>query len=365
MRYVLLVVVGLMLLALVGCGGSGSGGNNNQDTGGLTGQLNATNAADYNILVDGQPLSAAPSANGRFSIPNLPAGHHTISLVSGSGMAGAHMGVDVIGGQVTDVGDVVPTAGGQIVGLVSRVNEDNTTTRLAGVEVIADPEPIYVVMGARQTSMPPVRDGGDLQLTAITDDNGSFVIPAVPEGGYVVTVNVPGLMQGVAYVWVSPDTTSTADFQLQIAVDPGVGTVLGHVFAAGEAGSAPLEGAMVSIYSDGEWRPTPEPDPVPLTAAVKSLAMSMMPPDANGVIAPPYYFDQFSTLTAADGSYSLNVPSGHLQINVWAEGFEPAYDTVTLQPQATETRDFTLNQWVEPPPPVDGGGGGTDPGTSG
>lgn len=363
MRYVMLVVIGLMLLGLMGCGGSGPATNTNQDVGTLTGQVSAADAGNYQIIVDGQTLDQKPSADGHFSIPDMPPGQHTISVISPSGMAGAHMVVNVVGGETTDIGDIQPTAGGQIAGLVSRVNEDGSLTPLSGVEVIADPEPIYVVPSPNDAVPPPVRDGDMMEFTAITDENGSYVIPAVPQGGYVVTVNVPGLEQGAVYVSVTPGDTAVADFKLQAAVDPGVGTIMGKVFAALEGGSSqPLEGAVVSVFSGDGWTPGPQPEPMPLPPTVLGMDMGMMPPDATGVTVPPYEFRHFSTLTAADGSYSLNVPSGNLRISVWAEGYEPTDDSVTLQPGQTVERDYTLNpgqdETVPGPMPGPGEGGG-------
>lgn len=350
MRYAVLSVVLIVALSLMGCSGGGGGNVDPQQTGRLTGTLNAVNPASYQIVLDGQPLQATPQPDGSFSLPNLPPGPHTIAFISG--MSGVYLPVDVVAGDTTDIGDVTPVAGGQITGLVTQQNEDGSLTPLAGVEVIADPQPIYVEPDPGPVPLQvQTRDAAELQLKAITNENGSYVIPAVPEGAYVVTVNVPGLMQGVAYVWVSAGTTAPADFQLVAAVEEGIGTVLGHVTAALEAGVQPLAGAMVTIHSDGGWQPVPPTDPIALPDAVRSMGVA--PPGAIGIIAPPYYFNQFATLTAADGSYTLNVPSGHLQISVWAEGYEGAYDSLTLQPDATVTRDYSLTPW-EPIPPIDG-----------
>jgi len=350
MRTVLLTCVVFMLVGLMGC--SGGGGNTNpQQAGSLVGTLNAANPASYRIVVDGQPLAAAPQADGSFSIPNLPAGPHTIAFISGSGMVGIYLPVEIDPGRPTDIGDVSPVQGGQIVGFVMRTDDAGNLTPLAGVEVLADPEPIYYYDGDDpQPAQVQTREAEELTLTAITEEDGSYRIPAVPEGSYVVTVNVPGLMQGVAYVWVSAGTTSPADFQLVAAVEEGIGTVRGHVTAALEAGAQALAGAMVTIYSDGGWRPVPPTEPITIAAAIRSMGVA--PPGVDYVIAPPYIFNQFATLTAADGSYTLNVPSGHLQINVWAEGYEGAYDSLTLQPDATATKDYALTPWTDVPVPI-------------
>lgn len=354
MRVAIVGVVVLVLLGLVGCGGGG-GNVNPRQTGQVTGTLSAANPASYQIMLDGAALDVRPAADGTFAIPNLPAGSHTIAFVSG--LVGIYLPVEVDPDKTTDVGEVVPVQGGQIAGLVCRRDDDGTLTPLAGVEVLADPEPIYEIMGSTSPAQVETREGDSLSYKAITDENGSYVIPAVPEGAYVVTVNVPGLVQGVAYVWVGAGSTAPADFQLVATVEEGIGTIAGHVTAVLEAGNQALAGALVTITSDGGWQPVPPTDPVILPDAIRSLGVA--PPGTDCIIAPPYIFNQFSTLTASDGSYTLNVPSGHLQISVWAEGYEDAYDSLTLQPNETVTRDYALAPWTVIEEPGDGGDGTT------
>lgn len=351
-RLALLLIV-LPVLILAGC----SGGDKTpvtQGTGTITGQLAGASPENYNIVVDGAELDAHPAPDGSFSIPNLPAGTHYVSLISDSGFAGAHMAVPVNSGDETDIGDVTPQPGGQIVGLVSQKDGEGHLTPLSGVTVIADPEPVYVMDG-EEPGEQPAEETGDLSIRAVTDSNGSYIMPAVPEGAYVVTVNVPGLVQGVCYVWVTAGTTSPADFQLLEAIDEGVGTVNGTVFAVDGDSEAPLEGAVVSIHGDQNWQPVRPDDPLPMP--VEILAKGLVPKQAIGIICPPYWFNEFTTLTDQNGQYSLNVPSGYLNISVWAEGYDGAYEQITLHPREAITRDFRLTKWQEELPPPDGGGG--------
>lgn len=350
------VLIGVMLGAgvmwLCGCGGSGSADNPPVgQTGTLQGVLQASNATDYQILVDGQPLQIRCAADGSFVLPHLPAGSHTVSFVGRSGMAGVHIRVNIAPGKTSDIGSVTPSIGGQIAGLVTRREDDGSLTPLAGVEVIADPSaPEFIIMGQSSSRAARPRPAEQLVLRAITDERGSYVIPAVPEGAYVVTVNVPGLEQGVAYVWVSPGTTAVADFQLVPAVEPGVGTVQGHVCAQTENGVQPLEGALVEVFAERGWKPRPRPVPLPEPAPPHIL--NLVPPGATAIVPPPYVISRFATLTAADGSYCLNVPAGYLQMSVWAEGYEPAFDSFTLKAGEVITRDFTLQPGEAGPPIV-------------
>jgi hypothetical protein len=354
MKHVALVTVGVLcVVVMCGCGGGGSGIEPTGDVGTLSGTLvGASNPQDYQIIVDGQPLDVAPAPDGTFRVPNLPAGKHSVAFVGGGGMMGAYVDATVVADSTTSVGNVTPGLGGQIVGLVMQRDADGNLSPLEGVEVLADSdEPIYVIQSDDGTvEEPPVKDGDALQFKAITDANGSYVIPAVPEGSYVVTVNVPGLTQGVQWVWVSPGTTSAADFQLEAAIDAGVGTIAGTVVGADSSGgTAPLEGAMVSVYTEDRWQPPIIGRPIPLPVSATSKLMSTLQA-ATGFIAPSYWFQDFSTLTDASGNYSLNVPSGYVNISVWAEGYDGAYERFALQPRTTATRNYTLNVYVEPEP---------------
>jgi hypothetical protein len=359
MRHLLIVSVLVTAVVIGGCGGGGGAKVvPDQQMGTLAGRLvGASTPTAYQIVMDGKALSVAPTADGRFRVSGLPPGPHTIGLISSGGMAGHHTDATIVAGQVTDLGDVTPTVGGQIVGLVMRKDASGALSPLAGVKVIADSEPPVYIMGGVAPAIypPPPRDGDAVQLSAITDDGGSYTIPAVPEGAYVVTVNVPGLMQGVAWVWVSAGTTVVADFQLEPAIDPGVGTVQGTVLGDGptaaRAGLVPLVGAMVSIFSEGDWGPVSPSEPLPLpSTALRTLASLEA---ATGFMAPPYRFGEFSTLTDEQGKYSLNVPSGYLTISVWGEGYGGAGERFALQPGETVTKDYTLEVApTEPPVPV-------------
>lgn len=349
MRNMLLLALALLVLALAGCGGNSSTNPTGGENGTAQGRLAAPNAPAYNLIVDGQTLDQQPDSNGNFTIPNLPAGDHSLAIVGGGGFSGAHIGFVVEPGGTVDMGDIVPQIGGQIAGIVSKRDEAGNLTALEGVEVIADPQPIYYMDG-----VPPptatTRQADTLQLRAITDANGSYVIPAVPEGSYVITVSVPGLVQGVVWAYVSPASTAPADLQLIAAIEPGVGTVTGTIFGVGGAPEGqPLEGATVCITSDGTW--TPQQPDVPVILPIEAMSKALVPKQATSCMPPLYNFNQFTTLTDAQGRYTLNVPSGHLSLSVWAEGYEGAWDNFSLNPDQTLTQDYKIQMWSEVPPP--------------
>lgn len=351
MRTLALCAVVLLVVVMAGCGGGGSTPTS-QTHGTVEGTLSAADASNYDLILDGQKLDAAPDASGHFSIPNLPAGNHSLTVAGNTGFMGAHVSfvIDSDGGLV-DVGDIVPRAGGQIVGLVSKADDFGNLTPLEGVEVLADTEVIYYEDGKPTTGARSKQDGETVQLRAVTDSNGSYVIPAVPEGSYVVSVSVPGLVQGVNWVYVSPGTTAAADFQLLEAIEEGVGTVTGTILGVNEnSEEAPLEGATVTIYSDGAWTPS-QPEPLPLPVA--ALAKALLPKSADACLPPDYSFEQFTTLTDAAGKYTLNVPSGHLSLSAWAEGYDCIGDSITLHPKETVSRDYKLTVFTNVEPPIE------------
>lgn len=367
-----LVVASLLLPALlVGCGGGSSVATKPPGTGGtVVGQLTgASNPENFSIYVDGNPIAATPAPDGSFRILNLPPGRHTVGLIADSGMMGGYTVVEVEPGETTDAGEIIPAPGGQIAGMVMKQEADGSLTPLAGVEVLADPQ-VYVIMGGAvrpEIYPPPPRDPRLVQYKAITDERGSYLIPAVQPGDYVVTVSVPGLVQGMQWVYVEAGHTAVADFQLQEAVEPGVGTVQGIVQGKNSDGElVPLEGALVTITVSAPWEPI-RPDPLPVSDLPSAAQARLMakaqqaggggqgPSGGDGavIVPPPYFFQQFQTLTDARGHYSLNVPSGHLTIEVWMEGYNWVSEPITVQPRETLTKDFVLEPWeiVEPPQP--------------
>lgn len=357
MRSLSLSVIALLLVTLAGCGGGGSGSTAPGTSGTVRGQVRTANAASFQLILDGHPLTAAPAADGAFSLPNLPPGSHALAVVGPGGMNGAHASFTVVSGQTIDLGDLTPEAGGQIVGLVSQIDDQGHLTPLSGVTVLADPNLIwYTDTGTVGASQAVTKDADTVPLMAVTDANGSYVIPAVPAGSYSVTVSVPGLEQGVQYAYVSPGQTAACDFRLQAAVQPGVGTVTGMVLGQLPIGAAPppevsttapLMGATVSIVTSTPWQPIGPVLPLPIAQPL--LNSPGVPSGATCIMPPIYRFQQFNTLTDRNGHYTLNVPSGHLTLTVWAEGYDAQTEAFTLQADETQTRDYTLSICVPVP----------------
>lgn len=357
MRSLYGIAVVVVLFGLIGCGSGGEDVVINPTGGVVTGQLTGVdNPENYSILVDGSEVTVQPDALGNFVIQNLPPGEHNVAFLSPDGMAGARVDVVVEDGRTTPVGAVEGALGGQIVGLVMQVDGDGALTPLAGVEVIADSDFVGIELPVHDgdpdamsrsdevTDIEQPRDGDAIQYRAFTDESGSFTMRAVAEGAYLVSVNVPGLEQGTSWVWVSPGYTSVADFHLRQAIEPGVGTIRGSVLSAD--GGTPIEGAVVEVFMEGSyWEPIP---------AVASADQGDEPS-----VVPPYYFNQFRTITDAQGTFSLNVPAGYLNLSAWAEDYEYVFQQLAVQADEVLSLTFSLQPWEDPwrdgelPPPIE------------
>jgi len=384
----------LVLAILAGCGGSGgSGGFTGPRAATLHGRVNlgGNPPANYQVLLDGQPVNVPIAPDGSFTITGVPPGEHVVDIVRDDGMEGGRAPFVAEPGQPITIPEPIDLEGaGQIVGFVVKQDSPGgVETPLAGVEVTARSDVMWIMNGGTATlaparaaqepgtTEPPITEPPidppieppiiyppppAVSYTAVTGDDGRYEMIGVKPGGYLVTVAVPGFQAGAAYVWVSANRTTAYDFVLLPVVEPGVGTVEGTVTGEVEGGGSPvaLKGAEVVVnFPYGGWQPTPVPLAVELAGARQAnvgvdLSVPVMPPDI--------IYREFRTLTNADGKYSLNVPTGYGQIFVWALNYEPAYQELKVEDGVTITQDFLLRLWQTTIPPPDSGGG-TEPGS--
>ncbi len=351
MRTALGLVVVLALVAatafVTGCSsGGGSGPVVGPQGNTITGKVDTAGGAAYDVLLDGKPVPGAMRANGTYVIEGVPPGDHRVAVIEQGTSSGGYVSVEVRDGRDATAPDITPELGGQIVGMVT-TDDDGGIRALGGVEVIAVRSDMMITMST------PAQDDAALsvypppplplpEFSAFTEDDGSYRIPAVPEGEYTVTVALPDYEQGWQWGRV-------------------VGTGTGHLM--------PVEGAMVTISSDVPWRPIGPicppgggcvgGDPGEGDDTVVSGKPDAPAPPENIDSMPPPWFTGVSTLTDADGRYSLNAPAGYASIDVWAPDFEPAWGEITIEANQTQTRNFELKKWQEipypdPPPPGPG-----------
>lgn len=356
----LFLLVGVVALGIIGCGGGGSSTPPPENTADIRGQVRtAGGAAGYEVLLDGQPVPGALRPDGSYVIEGVAPGEHRIAVIGEDGMTGGYCTVEVREGQVAEAPVIVPELGGQIVGMVT-VRDEGGLRALPGVEVTAQPATIMPMPAdvSGPELYPPPEPPDDLPtFSTFTDDHGSFLIGAVPEGQYVVTVIVPDMVGTWRWVWVNAGHTAVADFELRPAIEPGVGTVQGRVVGVRDGERVPLEGARVTIFSEEPWWPIgpiemPAIDSRPAEEGVEEGDEGEpVAPDPD-TICPPY-FEGLSTLTDAQGRYVLNAPAGYASIEVWMPGYEPAWREIVIRAGQTLTASFALTPWGDdwPPPP--------------
>jgi hypothetical protein len=361
------LIAGIAAIVVAGCGGGGGQTPEPpQETSSIQGQVDIQgDAADYDLLLNGQPVPGALRADGCYRIENVPPGRHRVAVVARDGMEGGYATVDVPEGRRANAPDIRTELGGQIVGIVT-VIEDGAVRPLAGVEVTAQPAVVILDGDERRDGDTPdpaiYPPPSDLPtFTGFTDEDGSYLLRAVPEGEYTVSVARPDMENTWRWVWVRAGRTAVADFQLRPAIEPGIGTVEGHVTGRRDNASAegvPLAGARVTITSQDYWSPIGPPDlptePWPADADEGAEGGEGVEghPDVPGgdEIAPPW-FEGVSTVTDAEGNFSLNAPSGYATIQIYLHGWSSAWERIEIQPGRTLTMEFMLEAWDEEPPP--------------
>jgi len=354
-----LLVVGLILPVIaIGCGGSNGPGDRPGGSDILGKVVGVSDPPSYSLVLDGTALRTRPAASGDFAIRAVAPGTHTVGVVGPDGMHGAYVAAQCRKGRPVNVGDVRPELGGQIAGIVTEAHADGTLTPVDGVEVVATASNTWPP-GTGTPERPIPIGGGDTGPTfsALTDESGSYLMKAVPTGSYDVSVVVPGFDPQMQYVWVDAGHTSVADFTVYPAPEQGVGTVEGVVTSTGDGQQGqPIEGALVTLTVGQPWPvPLPPSVGVALIKAHRDRGLCVPPTDPNDPTRPPWIGPgQFTTLTDANGHYSLNVPVGTHFIECWAEGFEWQGEDVTIERNQTTTRNFDLQRWTEPPPPEPG-----------
>ncbi|PCR90931.1 carboxypeptidase regulatory-like domain-containing protein [Natrinema ejinorense] len=188
--------------------------------------------------------------------------------------------------------DIQPNLNGAADQLEALEDEDPTPTvgTLEGTVTDTDGEPVVnatVSVGDEQTT---------------TDDNGSYALE-LESGEYALTVSAEGYEDATQNVTVEANSNVTVDVSLKeddggSEPTPSVGTVAGTV-----------------TDEDGE-------------------------PIANATISA----DDETVTTADDGSYELELEEGEYTLEITADGYEDASETVSVDADTTVTVDVTLTE---------------------
>jgi len=317
-------VAGLMLLALLGCGGGGgnpisqtpSGQTGSVEgrlvTGGSTTGKSRQVATRFKARVHGleteNTFRLQIRTNGEFRIDGVPAGEQVISIEDEESQQGAVFVCFVRPGQVTNVGDVVPQPLGMIAGFVRTTDENGQLKPVPRARIVARPISDESDTVEELPSRP--------FFTTITDRNGSYQL-LVPEGTYLVEARHPDYEPASEIVTVKALNVTTLNFTL-VPLPRETGTVYGTVMAQVDGNLIPVPGALVMLKPQG----TPEPI-ISEKLTVGQLISAHMNPTQQGFMPPgPPIRHRFFTFTKADGSFELTgVPTG----TYTAIAFKPNY----------------------------------------
>jgi len=317
-------VAGLMLLALLGCGGGG-GNPISQPPSGQTGIVegrlvtgSSTTgksrqvATRFRARVHGLEIENTfrlqIRTNGEFRIEGVPAGEQVISIEDEESQQGAVIVCFVRPGQVTNVGDVVPQSLGMIAGFVRTTDENGQLKPVPRARIIARP----ISDESDTVEELPARPF----FTTITDKNGSYRL-LVPEGTYLVEARHPDYEPASETVTVKVLEVTPLNFTL-VPLPRETGTVYGTVMAQVDGNLIPVPGALVMLKPQG----TPEPV-ISEKLTVGQLISKQMNPTQQGFVPPgPPIRRRLFTFTKADGSFELTgVPAG----SYTAIAFKPGY----------------------------------------
>ena len=389
--------------ALVGCG---SGGGSQQGSPGqILGNVDSRQASSspttsaslktgMKVTIQGTNIQGTVAPDGSFSLPSVPPGNYTVTVVTSDNKVAGQASVQVGAGQTTDT---VVTLGpaGQVVGFVRTTDSTGALIALSGVTVTLTAVssgieiPVYGPMpmaraGVRpqQASVPTPIDTTALVLTTTSGADGSYTFSGVPPGQYQVSATQNNLSD-TTMVWVGSLSTASADLTLTAAVTNTLvqveGTVQGIDPQTGNA--TPLKGATVSyILSFPPCGPVANPGGSgsggssggsvgggvvsngTATPAVQSRAArsASTPKGRDVIVSPPPCVLPVSpvlgvatpgsaptlapvqAVTDDQGHYSLTVPASVTEMAAYATGYITATQQVTLSTTQTNEVSFTL-----------------------
>ena len=230
-----LLLVVLLTLFLIGCGGGGAPSGNN-GAGTISGVMSSSvlsAATPVTVSVDGTKIATQTTLGQQFTLANVPAGMHT--LVAKTATCAAAIVVEVTAGHVSNVGEVVLQNAGQIAGLVTA---KDTGSPLGGAMVT-----VTEVLPTATTATTPLPS----RLT-YTDPSGSYVVDGLPVGNYLVTISAQGYTTATLSLTVAAGQTTTGDAALVPVTSANTGAVGGTVYLKLDDGTLnPLQGVLVQI----------------------------------------------------------------------------------------------------------------------
>lgn len=343
------LALGILLLALLaGCGGGGGGSNLSGAVGRITGtvadlpldQQSRAPGSSITITVDGTDITTQSGSDGSFVLDRVPIGMHTLVAQTSSRACAVVVGVEE--NQETNVGEMQLSESGQISGIVTAAS-DHQPIRGA---VVAVTEMVYDSAG----EMPhPVR-------VRRTNAQGSYTVPALPAGEYLVTISKDGFLTSSLDLTVAANATTAGDASLQTDTQAGTGAVSGTVSVQTDSGeSRPVSGVLVRLVKHGspvDTNPLPG-DAIDADGNVVDLypndGNDAPPPVPQGIapsgsgVPPVPFMNEYYTFSDENGAYKIDgVPAGQYTAVAVRPGMQADQQSVAITADATATQNFTL-----------------------
>jgi len=183
------------------------------------------------------PISVGNEPDGRFRMPDIPAGEYELIFQCDADGVGNYSlkqrrpGIHLEPGDAVNLGDVVVQRTGSISGVVRR----GDAPAGSGVLVVLEDH----------------EDGGATGLSGYTDEAGAYRIGFVPPGAYTVVASAPGeLGQQLPVEVREQQETEAADVALDEAAENG--SIVGRTLIWGVSGTSSHGGITVTATSGAE-----------------------------------------------------------------------------------------------------------------
>src|SRR5687768_120006 len=322
-------------------------------------ELIYTNTAD----IAPHPVRATKTnSSGSYTVDGLPSGEYLIS-VSKTGFETESL-MTYVSAFSTTPGDIqihVADAGakGVMSGTAYLISDDGQKSPLAGVLVRLAPrdypDPVQPLPGeAVGSNGAPIdlypasgRSHTYRERYTFTDETGAYSLDGISAGDYLAVAVRHGLEVDQKPVTITASGATTVDFELQLR-RPRVGTIEGRV--VNSENGQPVANAHISLLHG--------PMPMPIEYPDSGTGGGYSPPGSGGGGSPgnvgggsggiyivPDEFDFYAT-TDADGRFRMRAPAGEVLVDVYAEGYLPAEQTVQVPLRGTATVEFRLTKQV-------------------